>query len=310
MFQRLDDDSRPMPCPLFSSSLAPSLLPATPDSLHALADAVLEWGKTYSGEGEGIRGGGVSQTVAPAQVGSGGFSRGVCARGTNDGDNANDDRNNDHGLDDNDHSDSGSDHNDSNRGVNNENDDDDDDDRNSSLPQQQQQQQPAKCTEETRTVVIPNRSGNGNYSSASTSSEANKTTIIPLATAIASAGEGKIDAPAGKTSTLSCSTPARESSSMAPTRITSSCSRWETGRFALEMQAPWAKRLLDGSKIVETRAYALPAGLVGRSIELIESQPGQDGISALGDTVEAGAQGLAAVGKVRDLQSQSFVRGI
>lgn len=81
---------------------------------------------------------------------------------------------------------------------------------------------------------------------------------------------------------------------------------WETGRFALEMQAPWSRHLLEGSKTIETRSYPLPAGLVGRPIEIIESQPGQAGMSSVGDSVEPGALGLSVVGCVTFSSSDAY----
>ncbi|CAM9380591.1 unnamed protein product, partial [Phaeothamnion confervicola] len=66
----------------------------------------------------------------------------------------------------------------------------------------------------------------------------------------------------------------------------------------LEMQQPWAQRLLAGEKTVETRAYPLPPGLVGRRIMIIQSDAGRDGVSALGNNVAAGAPGLTLVGSV------------
>eukprot|EP00624_Nannochloropsis_granulata_P000073 evm.model.NODE_10224_length_23612_cov_24.412333.2 len=44
--------------------------------------------------------------------------------------------------------------------------------------------------------------------------------------------------------------------------------------YALEVQVPWSRRLLDGSKTVETRGYDLPSFLWGRPILLIESPAG------------------------------------
>ncbi|CAN0397535.1 unnamed protein product, partial [Ectocarpus sp. 12 AP-2014] len=64
------------------------------------------------------------------------------------------------------------------------------------------------------------------------------------------------------------------------------------------MQAPWSRRLLDGQKTVETRGYPLPAGLVGRSIEVLESRRGRDGVSGVGDVVEAFSAGLSVIGRV------------
>ncbi len=44
--------------------------------------------------------------------------------------------------------------------------------------------------------------------------------------------------------------------------------------YALEVQVPWSRRLLDGSKTIETRAYPLPAAVLGRPVLLIESPEG------------------------------------
>lgn len=51
---------------------------------------------------------------------------------------------------------------------------------------------------------------------------------------------------------------------------------WGELRIALDTQAPWARALLDGTKTVETRAYALPAVHVGRPLALLET-PGVAG---------------------------------
>lgn len=44
--------------------------------------------------------------------------------------------------------------------------------------------------------------------------------------------------------------------------------------YALEVQVPWSRRLLDGSKTVETRGYDLPLHLWGHPILLLESPAG------------------------------------
>jgi len=49
---------------------------------------------------------------------------------------------------------------------------------------------------------------------------------------------------------------------------------------ALEVQAPWSGRLLDGRKAVETRSYDLPPPLRGQPILLLESPSG--GLAAHG----------------------------
>ena len=56
--------------------------------------------------------------------------------------------------------------------------------------------------------------------------------------------------------------------------------------FGLEMQHPWSQHLLQGRKTIEVRNYELPPALVGRKIYIIESRPGRDGISVLGDSIE------------------------
>lgn len=81
---------------------------------------------------------------------------------------------------------------------------------------------------------------------------------------------------------------------------------WGTGRFALEVQSPWSQRLLDGSKTIETRSYALPPELLGRPVQVLESRPGRDGVSAIGDTVDPGAPGLSIVGEVVFRSSEAY----
>ena len=60
----------------------------------------------------------------------------------------------------------------------------------------------------------------------------------------------------------------------------------EAATFGLEMQQPWSMHLLKGRKTIEVRNYLLPDPLIGRQIFIIESQSGQDGISALGDEID------------------------
>lgn len=61
---------------------------------------------------------------------------------------------------------------------------------------------------------------------------------------------------------------------------------WKDGVFGLEMQDPWAMYILTGEKKIETRAYSLPAALIGRKIIILQSRRGKAGVSALGDTVD------------------------
>ncbi len=58
---------------------------------------------------------------------------------------------------------------------------------------------------------------------------------------------------------------------------------WKKQSFGLEMQQPWAMQLLNGKKTIETRSYDLPKGLVGKRIVILESQPGKDCVSSLGN---------------------------
>lgn len=60
-----------------------------------------------------------------------------------------------------------------------------------------------------------------------------------------------------------------------------------TPRHALECKAHWAARLLDGSKTVEVRGYALPEELLGVPIALVATE-GPEGRATLGDVVVAG----------------------
>jgi len=44
--------------------------------------------------------------------------------------------------------------------------------------------------------------------------------------------------------------------------------------IGLEVQQPWAEKLLNGERVIETRAYALPDGLLHHPIKIIETPPG------------------------------------
>jgi len=54
---------------------------------------------------------------------------------------------------------------------------------------------------------------------------------------------------------------------------------------ALEIQRPWSDFLLEGSKAIETRNYDLPKALIGKRIQILETKPGEDGVSDLGDYI-------------------------
>lgn len=282
MFKRLQEDARPMPCPLFSEAVAPSPLPCTPSALGHLAHAVLEWGKTFSGEnGGGVRGGGLVPPYSQAEGTRGGGAGGdkdkspdtavmstatenksaVCVSvGVNDG-----------------------------VGFSVENE------------------------VGGEVSVGAGVSGDGDHGGSASGNDV---------------GEGKDDVRDGNTTgrrpsevrataasksssnSSSCSDggddnrPALPSSSNPS--VTSKPTPWKTGRFALEMQAPWAKCLLNGKKTIETRAYALPEGLLNRPIEVMESEPGEDGVSSLGDTVDALYPGLSVLGRVVFKSSEAY----
>jgi hypothetical protein len=52
--------------------------------------------------------------------------------------------------------------------------------------------------------------------------------------------------------------------------------------YGLELQLPFSELLLNGKKTIETRSYELPRKLLYKHILIIESDPGKDGVSALG----------------------------
>ncbi|KAL3822799.1 hypothetical protein ACHAXA_005964 [Cyclostephanos tholiformis] len=53
--------------------------------------------------------------------------------------------------------------------------------------------------------------------------------------------------------------------------------------FGLEVQSPFAEYLLNGNKIVETRTYPLPSGLLGRRMHVLRSGKGRDRVSSVPD---------------------------
>jgi hypothetical protein len=67
-------------------------------------------------------------------------------------------------------------------------------------------------------------------------------------------------------------------------------SGWKQDAFGLEMQRPWAGALLDGKKTIETRAYDLPPGLLGRRIMILQSPSGRAGVSAMGNVLDLKAE--------------------
>lgn len=61
---------------------------------------------------------------------------------------------------------------------------------------------------------------------------------------------------------------------------------WGRHQFGLELQAPFAKAVVNGQKSIETRSYNLPASLIGVRIFIIESPAGSAGVSVMGDTID------------------------
>eukprot|EP00903_Cladosiphon_okamuranus_P018841 g17329.t1 len=237
VYDRLPADARPMPCPLSPSApssaaagAVSSPLPRSSMALAALADAVMEWGKIYSGE-NGVRGGGISDGSRTVEAGAAAEEKEVL-RCVEDGD----------------------------------------------------------VTAESKLYVGGDDGGVGGGDCGASGDNPEHT----------SDSTNPTDGPCGRKSVAEGAAAAAPPSAAAAAGAPAANQHppWETGRFALEMQAPWARRLLNGEKTVETRGYPLPAGLVGRSIELMESRPGQDGVSSVGDTVEAFADGLSVVGRV------------
>lgn len=55
----------------------------------------------------------------------------------------------------------------------------------------------------------------------------------------------------------------------------------DEARYALEVQQPFSRFILDGQKTIETRAYPLPPCLLGKPIYLLESHAGAAGVSSL-----------------------------
>lgn len=95
--------------------------------------------------------------------------------------------------------------------------------------------------------------------------------------------------------------PASSKLSMVPKVMDENCKPldwdgWESRNFGLEMQDPWAMHLLNGTKRIETRAYSLPAALMGRKIIILQSCRGVAGVSALGDKVDLSADVVDQVG--------------
>lgn len=84
---------------------------------------------------------------------------------------------------------------------------------------------------------------------------------------------------------------------------------WSTGQFALEVQQPWSRLLLDRKKTVEARAYPLPKALLGRRICLLESSERDSTQSGLLDRFQTNAiVGFVVFSEVRVYNSQEEFR--
>ena len=58
-----------------------------------------------------------------------------------------------------------------------------------------------------------------------------------------------------------------------------------SGAWALEVQQPWSRAILEGEKSIETRTYNLPGELRGQKLYILETRPGETGVSGLGDYI-------------------------
>ena len=93
--------------------------------------------------------------------------------------------------------------------------------------------------------------------------------------------------------------------------VTSSWRGWgqHPQKFGLEMQYPWSKHLLNGSKLIETRGYDLPSSLISTEnnevkIDILESQQGKDGVSSVPNVVYLTSQSpLKRIGWTTFVQS-------
>jgi hypothetical protein len=64
---------------------------------------------------------------------------------------------------------------------------------------------------------------------------------------------------------------------------------WNSRRFGLELQSPWAELLLQGKKAIETRSYELPSALIGKRIDILRSVAGTARVSSLGNSIAVGS---------------------
>jgi hypothetical protein len=71
---------------------------------------------------------------------------------------------------------------------------------------------------------------------------------------------------------------------------------WGQHSFGLELQAPWAGAVLDGSKSIETRAYDLPPELLGKRVSIIESPTGSAGVSNVGNIIDFKSSNAKVIG--------------
>jgi alpha-ketoglutarate-dependent dioxygenase FTO len=74
---------------------------------------------------------------------------------------------------------------------------------------------------------------------------------------------------------------------------------WTQYDFGLEMQSPWADAILKGEKTIETRAYDLPPGLIGKRIAILQTPQGESGKSAMGNQLAFATSNAQVVGWCR-----------
>merc|ERR1712107_572420 len=73
---------------------------------------------------------------------------------------------------------------------------------------------------------------------------------------------------------------------------------WQFHCVGLEIQRPWSRMVLLGTKVVETRRYPLPPALIGRELLLLETQEAAARVSSLPDRVPEGDPLVQAIGTV------------
>jgi hypothetical protein len=79
----------------------------------------------------------------------------------------------------------------------------------------------------------------------------------------------------------------------------------ESLRYGLEIREAWCEQIRSGAKKIELRGYALPEHLLHEEIVVLSAN-GPEGKSLLGDTVEAGSDGILMVGTIKFSQIKRY----